>query len=153
MEKLALTIVTPRGYVVQDGTTTTTQKAPTGIAVDEVTAPGSNGEFGVLPGHLPMLTHLRPGPIWYRQGAEIRWLAVRGGLAMVGADFVTILADAAEFAEDIDVERAKSAMEKAAQSLDIDAGFFEDPARVKAQAKYERAIVRLAVAERARRVV
>ena len=149
MEKLALTIVTPRGYVVQDGTS----KTPKGIPVDEVTAPGSGGEFGVLPGHVPMLTYLRPGPIWYRQGSEIRWLAVRGGLAMVGADFVTILADGAEFAEDIDVQRAKTALEKAAQSLDIDAGFFGDPAREKAQSKYDRALVRMAVAERAHRVV
>jgi F-type H+-transporting ATPase subunit epsilon len=143
-EKIALTVVTPRGHLVHAG--------QTGLLVDEVTAAGALGEFGVLPGHVPMLTYLKPGAVVYRQGNEIRWLAVRGGVAMVGPDHMTILADAAEHAEDIDVERAKTALRNAAQKLES-GGLLDDPDYLKAQRKHERALVRLAVAEKARKVV
>lgn len=149
MDKLALTVVTPRGYVVPAGFT---GKAQDGVPVDEVTATGIAGEFGVLPGHLPLLTYLRPGPLHFRQGNEQRWVAVRGGIALVGPTAVTILADAAEYAEEIDVVRAKNAQEKAARLLES-GGLLEDPNYQKAQAKYARAMVRLAVAEHARKVV
>jgi len=114
--KLELTLVTPQGHLFHTGADARTRKP--GILVDEVTATGILGEFGVLPGHLPFLTALKAGPLFYRQGDVIRWVAVRGGLAEVGPDKVIILADAAERAEDIDVARARTALEKAVRSLD-----------------------------------
>ncbi len=143
--KITLTVVTPHGHLLR------TDARTHGIAVDEVTATGILGEFGVLPGHLPLLTYLKAGPLFFRQGSETRWLAVRGGLAEAGPDKVTVLADQAELAEEIDVERAKSALAKAAKRLES-GGMLEDPDYQKAQRKYERALVRLAVAEKARRV-
>lgn len=146
--KLELTLVTPQGHLFHTGADARTRKP--GILVDEVTATGILGEFGVLPGHLPFLTALKAGPLFYRQGDVIRWVAVRGGLAEVGPDKVIILADAAERAEDIDVARARTALEKAVRSLEL-GGMLEDPETQKAMKKYERALVRLAVAEKARK--
>ena len=67
-DKLALTVVTPRGFVSPQGFT---GKPRDGIEVDEVTATGISGEFGVLPGHVPFLTYLKPGALQFRQdGAD-----------------------------------------------------------------------------------
>jgi F-type H+-transporting ATPase subunit epsilon len=146
--KLELTLVTPQGHLLYTGVDARTRKP--GVSVDEVTATGILGEFGVLPGHLPFLTYLKAGPLFYRQGDAIRWIAVRGGLAEVGPDKVIVLADAAERAEDIDVERARTALEKAVRSLEL-GGMLEDTDTQKAMKKYERALVRIAVAEKARK--
>jgi F-type H+-transporting ATPase subunit epsilon len=147
--KLELTVVTPHGHLLHTGTEARTRRP--GIVVDEVTAPGILGEFGVLPGHLPFLTYLRAGPVTFREANEHRYVAVRGGLAEVGPHKVILLADAAELAEEIDIDRAKNALERAARKLES-GGLLEDPTYQKAMRKYERALVRLAVAERARKV-
>ena len=92
--------------------------------VDEVQVPGAEGYFGVLPGHTPMLASLSAGELWYRKGQEKRYLAIAFGFAEVLPDRVTILAQLAERAEEIDIERAESARRRAeerlAQKTDVD---------------------------------
>jgi len=131
-DKLRLEIVTPYGLVFSDD-------------VDEFTATGSEGEFGVLPGHAPFLTTLKVGMLTYKKGAEAGFFFVSGGYAEVGPDNkATILADSAERAEDIDIERAKAAMKRAEERLKqaekIDFG--------RATAAIERATIRVQVAQK-----
>src|SRR5437762_1133855 len=71
--------------------------------VDEVEIPGAEGYFGVLPGHTPLLALLGAGELWYRQGAEKHYLSMAFGFAEVQPDQVTILAQIAERADEIDV--------------------------------------------------
>lgn len=85
--------------------------------VDEVTAPGVEGEFGVLPGHIPFITTLKIGEIMYRQGAAKRYMAVTGGFAEVLADKVTILSESAQLADEIDIARAMAEKERAEAQL------------------------------------
>jgi len=85
--------------------------------VDEVVAPGSEGYFGVLPGHAALLTTLTAGVLTYRQGREEQRLAVMGGFAEVNADHMIVLAEAAERPEEIDRERAERARQRAEQRL------------------------------------
>ena len=84
---------------------------------DEVVAPGSEGYFGVLPGHAPFLTTLASGEVSYRHGREEGHLAVIGGFAEVQDDRVMILAETAERPEEIDRERAERARQRAEQRL------------------------------------
>jgi F-type H+-transporting ATPase subunit epsilon len=127
---LPLEIVTPdRSLVTTD--------------VDEVQVPGTMGYFGVLPGHTPLLTTLAVGDFWYRKGRDVLHLSVAGGFAEVLPDKVTILAQVAERAEEIDVARAQRAKERAEERLKNPPPEF-DPAR--AQASLLRATVRLNVA-------
>jgi F-type H+-transporting ATPase subunit epsilon len=86
-------------------------------AVDEVEIPGADGYFGVLPGHTPLLALLGAGELWYRQGQEKRFLALAFGFAEVQPDRVTILAQVAERAEDIDVARAEAARKRAEERM------------------------------------
>src|SRR5215831_20786127 len=85
--------------------------------VDEVEIPGSEGYFGVLPGHTPLLASLAVGELWYRKGQEKTYLAIALGFAEVLPDRVTILAQLAERAEDIDVSRAEAAKKRAEQRM------------------------------------
>ena len=85
--------------------------------VDEVEIPGSEGYFGVFPGHTPLLASLTVGELWYRKGQEKTYLAIAYGFAEVLPDRVTILASLAERAEDIDVERAAAAQKRAEERL------------------------------------
>ena len=85
--------------------------------VDEVEIPGSEGYFGVLPGHTPMLASLAVGEMWYRKGQEKTFLSLAYGFCEVLPDRVTILAQLAERAEDIDVARAEEAKRRAEQRL------------------------------------
>ena len=85
--------------------------------VEEITVPGVEGEFGVLPGHTPFFTTLKVGEIMYRAGKEVRHMAVTWGFVEVLSDRVTIVAEAAELAQDIDVERARRAKERAEKML------------------------------------
>lgn len=87
-------------------------------AVDYVSAPGSEGDFGVLPGHCHFLTTLRIGELQYRVGEQIEYMAVLWGFAEVTPTKVTILAEIAEKAEDINVERAETAVRKAEERLE-----------------------------------
>jgi F-type H+-transporting ATPase subunit epsilon len=85
--------------------------------VEEVTAPGAEGEFGALPGHTQFFTTLKIGEVMYRQGKEQHHMAVTEGFVEVLPDRVTILAEAAELAQEIDVERARQAKERAEKQL------------------------------------
>lgn len=115
--------------------------------VDEVEIPGSSGYFGVLPGHTPLLATLTAGELWYRQGTEKHYLSVAFGFAEVQPDRVTILAEIAERADEIDVARAEAAKRRAEERLhqpnaDID---FE-----RARIALMKSLIRLQVASRAR---
>ena len=115
--------------------------------VDEVEIPGSDGYFGVLPGHTPLLAVLQVGELWYRQGQEKHYLAIAFGFAEVLPDRVTILAQIAEKAEEIDVARADAAKKRAEervsnQTVDMDAE--------RARISLMKALIRLQVATRAR---
>ena len=86
--------------------------------VDYVSAPGSEGDFGVLPGHCHFLTTLRIGELLYRVGEQTEYMSVLWGFAEVTPTKVTILAEIAEKAEDINVERAEAAVRKAEERLE-----------------------------------
>jgi F-type H+-transporting ATPase subunit epsilon len=85
--------------------------------VDEVEMPGQEGYFGVLPGHTPLFAGLKTGTMWYRQGAEKHYLAVSVGFVEVLPDRVTLLAQVAERAEDLDEARAQAGMARAEEML------------------------------------
>jgi F-type H+-transporting ATPase subunit epsilon len=101
---IELQIVTPDKLVLREN-------------VDEVEIPGSQGYFGVLPGHTPLLAALAVGELWYRKGQEKIYVSVAFGFAEVLPDRVTILARLAERADDIDTERAEAAKTRAEQRL------------------------------------
>jgi F-type H+-transporting ATPase subunit epsilon len=132
--KITLEIVTPERSIV------TTQ-------VDELQLPGSEGYFGVLPGHTPMLATLQVGEMWYRIGQERHYLAIAFGFVEVLPDRVTVLAQIAGRAEDIDVARAEEAKRRAEERvsrppLNLD---FE-----RARIAMMKSLIRLQVASRAR---
>ena len=131
---LTLEIVTPERLLVRE-------------QVDEVEIPGSQGYFGVLPGHTPLLATLQVGELWYRKGQEKTYLVIAFGFAEVLPDRVTILAQIAEKADEVDVVRARSAQERAADRL----------TRPQTEMDFERArisllksMIRLQVSERKR---
>ena len=86
--------------------------------VDQVSAPGTEGDFGVLPGHCPFLTTLRIGELEYRVGERVQYMSVLWGFAEVMPNKITVLAEIAEKAEDIDVERAKQKVVEAEARLE-----------------------------------
>ena len=115
--------------------------------VDEVVIPGFDGYFGVLPGHTPLLAVLHVGELWYRQGQDKHYVSIAFGFAEVLPDRVTILAQIAEKADEIDPARAEAAKKRAEERLsrpavDID---FE-----RARIALLKALIRLQVASRAR---
>jgi F-type H+-transporting ATPase subunit epsilon len=115
--------------------------------VDEVEIPGSEGYLGVLPGHTPLLATLQVGELWYRQGQEKHYLLIAFGFVEVQPDRVTILAQIAEPAHEIDLARAEAARKRAEERLskpttDMD---FE-----RARIAMLKALIRLQVASRAR---
>src|SRR5215207_629302 len=131
---LTLEVVTPERALVSE-------------QVDEVELPGAEGYFGVLPGHTPLLSSLKVGELWYRTGQEKQFLAVAGGFVEVLPDRVTVLAQIAERAEEIDIARAEAAKRRAEERLahpvpDID---FE-----RARIAMMKSLIRLQVATRAR---
>jgi len=85
--------------------------------VDEVSLPGSEGDFGVLPGHTPFFTALRTGQMWYRKGAAKHYLAVSVGFVEVLPAKVTVIAQVAERAEDLDQARAEAGMKRAEEMM------------------------------------
>ena len=85
--------------------------------VDELQLPGEQGSFGVLPGHAPMLAALATGMMWSRKGTEKTYAFIAGGFAEVLPDRVSILAQVAERAEDIDIERAEASKRRAEEQL------------------------------------
>ena len=114
-------------------------------AVDEVIAPGSEGEFGVLPGHCRFLTTLRIGELRYRKGGEWRRLSVSWGFAEVEPRRITVLAEIAERAEDIDMARAEAAAKTAEQQIAAASKREEMEA---ARAQLEKALLRLKVGKK-----
>lgn len=101
---LALELVTPDRAIVHED-------------VEEIELPGSEGYFGVLPGHTPLLATLGVGEMWYRRGNDKFYLSLAGGFAEVLADRVIVLAQIAERAEDIDLARAEQARVRAEERL------------------------------------
>lgn len=86
-------------------------------AVAEVQIPAKNGYMGILPGHAPLLSELGTGFLSYSCGGRKRYLSVQGGFVEVLPDHVRVLANAAERAEEIDVEHAKSDLKRAQESV------------------------------------
>jgi F-type H+-transporting ATPase subunit epsilon len=134
-DNIRLEVVTPEKQVVND-------------LAQIVMAPGSMGEFGVLSGHTPFMTSLNTGAIHYRdENGKDRFVFVSGGFAEALPDKVTILAESAESMEDIDVDRAKAAVERAETRLAENRAQEEiDIARAKAA--LDRAVVRIRIAGR-----
>ena len=116
--------------------------------VDEVEIPGADGYFGVLPGHAPLLALLGAGQLWYRQGQQVRYLAMAFGFGEVQPDRVTILAQVAERADEIDVARAEAARRRAEERLarPMAADYDFERARIAMM----KSLIRLQVATRAR---
>ncbi len=115
--------------------------------VDEVEIPGADGYFGVLPGHTPLLAVLQVGELWYRQGQEKHYLSIALGFAEVLPDRVTILAQIAEKADEIDPARAEAAKKRAEERL---ARATVDMDAERARIALLKSLIRLQVATRAR---
>jgi F-type H+-transporting ATPase subunit epsilon len=118
--------------------------------VDIVILPGVAGEMGILPHHAPVLTILKYGVIKVRKGNKEELFAVAGGMAEVQPDIITILADAAENIEDIDVTRAKAAKKRAEEALAKIKPDEDHDAYLKMEAALRRSNLRLDVARRYR---
>ncbi len=103
-QHMTLEIVTPDRAIAHD-------------EVDEVQIPGAEGYLGILPGHTPLLASLKVGEMWYRRGQDRHYLSIAFGFAEVLPDRVTILAQMAERAEEIDIERAEEEKRRAEQEL------------------------------------
>lgn len=132
--QLTLSIVTPERELVR-------------VQADDVELPGTEGYFGVLPGHTPMLATLTVGRLTYRVGQQSHVLAIAFGFAEVLPDTVTVLAQIAERAEDIDPARAEAAKQRAEARLsraeaDLD--------YARARSALDKSILRLQVAARTR---
>ena len=130
LDKIKLEIVTPERIVVSEG-------------VDEVVLPGIEGEFGVLPGHIPFLTALKVGVLTYKMEDVEEHLAVSWGYVEVAHDSVKVLAETAEKATEIDISRAKTAREAAEKILTAGK---EDHEYGEAQVRLEKAVIRVQVA-------
>jgi F-type H+-transporting ATPase subunit epsilon len=115
--------------------------------VDEVEIPGAEGYFGVLPGHTPLLALLGAGELWYRQGQDKHYFSMAFGFAEVQPDRVTILAQIAERADEIDVARAEAAKKRAEERL---AKSTVDMDAERARISLLKSLIRLQVASRAR---
>lgn len=131
MEGLRLEIVTPDKVVLE-------------AVVDYVGIPGIDGQFGVLPGHIPLLSALAVGELYYRQASATHWVFVGGGFVEVSDNKISVLADVAEVSENIDMARAEAALRRAEERLaDKQAGLDE----VRAYAALQRALVRIHTAK------
>jgi F-type H+-transporting ATPase subunit epsilon len=116
--------------------------------VDIVVAPGAEGEMGILPHHAPVLTALKTGVLRVRHGGQEQVFAIAGGFMEVQPNLVTVLADAAEASEEIDVARAEEARRRAEESLKNAPR--ESEAHLQAEAALRRSNLRLSVAKRRR---
>lgn len=137
--KLNLEVVTPRKLVVSE-------------EVDLCTVPGGDGVFGVMANHAPILATLKIGEMHYENDGNTVRLAVSGGFVEVSKNKMTVLAEAAEVSEEIDVERALRAKERAEKRLAEAKAGREDIDMARAQAALARALVRLSVAGQPSRV-
>lgn len=115
--------------------------------VDIVVLPGEEGQLGVLPRHARIVTLLEPGEVLARKAGEETSLAISGGFAQIGPDSVTILSDAAEYAEDIDMDRAEEARRRAQERIS-NASATPDLELARAESALLRSMARIRVAER-----
>ena len=134
MGKLFLEVVTPDRVLVS-------QEA------DMVVAPGAEGEFGILPGHILFLSGILPGELRYTSGSGSESLSVTTGFAEVSNDRVSVIVDAAEVASDVNLERARSAVERARDRLSKEKAE-KDIDFLRAELALKRAIARIKVAEK-----
>ena len=138
MALIHLEVVTPTGPVVSE-------------EVDIVTAPGVSGEFGVLANHAPFLSTIKTGTLTYKKEKLTKYLMVSGGFSEVSNNKITFLVESAEFGQDIDVDRALRAKERAEKRLNQAQQAVEKINRVRAEAALQRAMARLKTAEMMRR--
>lgn len=117
--------------------------------VDEVEIPGVDGYLGVLPGHTPLLVALKIGELWYRQGEERTFVSVAFGFAEVLPGRVRVLAQVAESAEDIDIDRAEAAANRAREWM---ASSVEDVDFERAQLALLKSTLRIEVSKKARSI-
>ena len=134
-DAIQLVIVTPQRQLLSQ-------------SVSEVTLPGADGELGVLPGHAPLITELGIGELRYKKsdGSVSEPIAIIRGFSEVLPNRVTVLAETAEFAEEIDIDRAKAALERAEKRIATGPGT-QEMDWDRATAALQRAMVRLKVAE------
>jgi F-type H+-transporting ATPase subunit epsilon len=130
---LQLEIVTPERLAFAD-------------EVDSVVLPGSEGELGVLPHHAPLVSTLGAGELRLRKGGSEEFFAIVGGFLQVLPDKVVVMAETADMASDIDLEKAQEARRKAEQTLE--SGYVEGADLSAARAALQTALIRIRVAER-----
>ena len=130
---LKLEIVTPERMAYRD-------------EVDAVTLPGSEGELGVLPHHAPLITTLGAGELRVRKGDTVELFAVIGGFLQVRPDRVIVMAETADLASDIDLERAQAARREAERALE--SGYHEGADLSAARAALQVALLRIRVSPR-----
>ena len=133
---LRLEIVTPETLAFEDD-------------VDSVVLPGSQGELGVLPHHAPLVSTLGVGELRIRKGANEEAFAIAGGFLQVLPDKVVVMAETADMASEIDVEKAEAARREAERALE--SGYVEGADLSAARASLQQALLRLRVAERRHR--
>ncbi len=131
-DKLNLEIITPEKLALRE-------------SVDEVVVPGLGGELGILPNHTPLISQLQTGVLTYRAGNDKKQVHVSGGFVEVAPDRVSVLSDVAERPEEIDVERAERAKERAERRL---ASRGDDVDFKRAELKLQRALIRIQLAGR-----
>ena len=129
IDKIDLEVTTPERRVLAE-------------TVDEVILPGTDGYLGVLPGHAPLLTGLNAGAVEFRVGKRTHYIAVSAGFAEILRNRISILADTAELAAEIDVERAERSKDRAEKTLSR-----QDPGMdmMEVEARLRRAIARIQV--------
>jgi F-type H+-transporting ATPase subunit epsilon len=130
---LQLDIVTPEKLAYSD-------------EVDAVNLPGSEGELGILPHHAPLISTLGAGELRLRKGGAEESFAIVGGFVQVLPDRVVVMAETADMASEIDLERAQAARREAEQALE--GGFVEGADLSAARAQLQAALIRIRVAER-----
>jgi F-type H+-transporting ATPase subunit epsilon len=133
---LQLEIVTPEKLAFED-------------EVDSVVLPGSEGELGVLPHHAPLISTLGAGELRLRKGGQEESFAIMGGFLQVLPDKVVVMAEMADMASDIDLEKAQEARRQAEQALE--SGYVEGADLSAARAALQAALIRIRVAERRHR--
>jgi F-type H+-transporting ATPase subunit epsilon len=133
---LRLEIVTPEKLAYED-------------EVDSVVLPGSEGELGVLPHHAPLVSTLGAGELRLRKAGQEESFAIVGGFLQVLPDKVVVMAETADMASEIDLEKAQEARRKAEQALE--GGFVEGADLAAARASLQAALIRIRVAERRHR--
>jgi F-type H+-transporting ATPase subunit epsilon len=133
---LQLEIVTPERLAYSD-------------TVDSVVLPGAEGEMGVLPNHAPLLATLGVGELRIRKGGEEEFFAIAGGFVQVRPDKVVVMAEEADMAAEIDLEKAQEARREAERALE--SGYSEGADLSMARAQLQQALLRIRLAERRHR--